>query len=218
MTRRRSAQAKVPRRRFASPGARGRTATAVIGVLCIAVLGIALLPRSESQERSDGSVAAPQLAAAGLSSPYSTDPTPESGGRIGLARTPPAQIRPLFDSNLRIKLGETAMLRFVARDPVSGLPVEPTAAISASMSDGRAPERPLDVHEDGDGNYEVPFTPPGPGEFNVTLSLDGVPSGSQKVGVIGAAGRSDGAVDIVDPLSVDPRDFRARTGGKFHRR
>jgi hypothetical protein len=52
----------------------------------------------------------------------------------------------------------------------------------------------------------------------VVLSVGGVPAGSQKLGVIGAVGKSDGVVDIVDPLSVDPRDFRARTGGQFRRR
>lgn len=219
MTLRRSGQAAP--RRFAHPGARGRVAGAAIGILCVAVLAIALWPRGESQARWQESVAPAHQAAPARTalSQATAEAAAESGGsRLALARTPPARVRPLFDPNLHIKMGETAMLKFEPRDPVSGWPVPPRSAISASVSDGRAPERPLDVREDADGNYEVPFTPRGPGEFNVTLSLDGVPAGSQKVGVIGAAGRTDGVVDVVDPLSLDPRDFRARTGGQFHRR
>jgi len=50
------------------------------------------------------------------------------------------------------------------------------------------------------------------------VNVGGVPAATQQIGVIGATGRADATVDIVDPLSVDPRDFRARTGGKQRRR
>jgi hypothetical protein len=195
-----------------------RTAQVAIGLLCIAVVAVTFLPRSEPQKRAEESVRTGTVRQAGLVS-APAEAMAESGSRpLGLAKTPAVHIRPLFDPNLHIKLGETAMLKFVARDPVSERPVAPRAVISASVSNGRDPDQPLEVHEDGDGNYEVPFTPHGPGEFNVVLSADGIPTGSHKIGVIGAAGRTDALVDNVDPLSVDPRDFRARTGGQFHRR
>ncbi len=65
-----------------------------------------------------------------------------------------------------------------------------------------------------EGVYEVPFTPHGPRQFKVVLSLGGVPIGSQKVGVVGAVGATDDRVDIVNPLSVDPHQFHARTPGR----
>ncbi len=195
-----------------------RSAQVIIGLLCVAVIAFVLLPRSESQKPAEESLRTATVRQAGLV-PAPAEAMAESGGHtLGLAKTAAVHIRPLFDPNLHINLGETAMLKFVARDPASQRPVAPKAVITASVSNGRDPEQPLEVHEDGDGNYEVPFTPHGPGEFNVVLSADGVPTGSHKIGVIGAAGRIDAVVDNVDPLSVDPRDFRARTGGQFHRR
>ena len=143
---------------------------------------------------------------------------PESERRDERVKPAPVEMRPLFDTNLRLKLGDNAMLKFEARDAVSGRPLTSRRQVSASLSDGHGPEQPLEVREDEKGNYEVPFTPHGPGDFNITLSVDGVPSGRQRIGVVGAAGRTDGIVDLIDPLSVDPRDFRARTGGQFHRR
>jgi hypothetical protein len=52
----------------------------------------------------------------------------------------------------------------------------------------------------------------------VVLSKDGVPIGSQRVGVVGVAGAPNSKVDIIDPLSVDPRQYRARTAGRGRRR
>ena len=70
------------------------------------------------------------------------------------------------------------------------------------------------------GTYprEVPFTPGGPGQFNIALNVDGVQAGSRKVGVVGAVGAADNRVDVVDPLSVDPRSPRSRTSGRSRRR
>ncbi|HEY6808251.1 MAG TPA: hypothetical protein VI356_05195 [Myxococcales bacterium] len=135
--------------------------------------------------------------------------------RVLQGRPPPPEMRPLFDPEMRLHLGEAATLKFAAADADRrGQPRE----VTASVFHGRDPERRLPVHESDEGVYEVPFQPYGPGQYRMVLSVNGVPAVSQRLGVIGAAGRIDGAVDIADPLSVDPRDLRARTGGKFRRR
>jgi hypothetical protein len=197
---------------------RGVKLVVATGFLCAGLFAFVVLPQGGSRERAAQDARTPdapalQTAAASMA--------PESGRREERnerVRPAPVQMRPLFDTNLRLKLGDNAMLKFEARDAVSGAPLTSRRQVTASLSDGRGPERPLEVREDQDGNYEVPFTPHGPGDFNVTLNVDGVPSGSQRIGVVGAAGRTDGVVDLIDPLSVDPRDYRARTGGQFHRR
>jgi hypothetical protein len=130
-------------------------------------------------------------------------------------RLPPVEMTPLFDPNMRLHLGESATLKFAAQDADR---LARRGQVTASVFHGRDPERRLPVREVDPGVYEVPFQPYGPGQHQVVLSVGGVPAGSQKLGVIGAVGKSDGVVDIVDPLSVDPRDFRARTGGQFRRR
>lgn len=166
---------------------------------------------------------AQDAAAAGPDSPPPAQPEPsqpsvvrESAPRVVQGRPPP-EMRPMFDPGMRLHLGETATLKFAAREADSRAPARPRE-VTASVLHGRDPERRLPVREVDEGVYEVPFQPHGPGQFQIVLDVDGVRAGSQRIGVIGAAGRIDGAVDIADPLSVDPRDFRARTGGQFHRR
>lgn len=146
----------------------------------------------------------------------------EDKGRLEIVRPmqeqlPPTIVEPLFEANMRVGLGETAKLKFAAHDRVSGKPVS-GATVTASVLQGAGPARPLPVEEVDDGVFEVPFTPGGPGQFQVSLSVDGVVAGSRKVGVVGAVGATDGKVDIGNPLSVDPRDPRARTSGRSRRR
>jgi hypothetical protein len=141
----------------------------------------------------------------------------ESAPRVVQGKPPPLEMKPLFDPNMRLHLGETATLKFAANDLDTRARAQ-GGEVTASLFHGRDPERKLPVHEVDEGVYEVPFQPHGPGQFQVVLNVNGVPAVSQRLGVIGAAGRSDGAVDIVDPLSVDQREFRARTGGKQRRR
>jgi len=148
---------------------------------------------------------------------------PEERGRIEIVRPaktedlPPVQVRPLFETDMRVKLNDKAKLQFAARDRASGHAVS-GAKVSASVFHGKDPEQHLPVSEVDDGVFEVPFTPRGPGMFNVVLSMDGVPVGSGKVGVVGATGASDGKTDVIDPLSVDPTQYRARTPGRARRR
>jgi hypothetical protein len=148
---------------------------------------------------------------------------PEDMGRFEFVRpakvepVPATVVEPLFEVDARLKLNETAKLKFAARDSASGLPLS-GATVTASVSHGGGPALPLDVEEVEDGVFEVPFTPHGPGQFQVSLNVDGALAGSRKVGVVGARGATDGRVDIVDPLSVDPRVYRARTSGRGRRR
>jgi hypothetical protein len=147
---------------------------------------------------------------------------PEERGRFEIVRPvkveplPATLVEPLFEADTRVKLGETANLRFAARDRVSGLPLS-GATVTASVSHGGSPPLPLKVDEVDDGVFDVPFTPVGPGQFRIALSVDGVVAGSQRVGVVGAVGAVDGRVDV-NPLTVDPREPRARTSGRTRRR
>jgi hypothetical protein len=133
--------------------------------------------------------------------------------RAEVVRAANIEVQPLFEADMRVKLGETAKLKFAARDRTSRLP-ESGANVSASVFHGSGPALRLTVDEVDEGVYEVPFTPRGPGRFKVVLSLGGVPIGSEKVGVVGAVGATDDRVDIVNPLSVDPHQFHARTPGR----
>jgi hypothetical protein len=146
----------------------------------------------------------------------------EERGRIEIVRPakveelPPTIVEPLFQADTRVKLGETAKLKFAARDRVSGLPLS-GATVTASVSHRGGPELPLKAEEVDDGVFEVPFTAPGPGQFRVSLNVDGVVAGSRSVGVVGAVGAANDTVDV-NLLSVDPREPRARTSGRTRRR
>jgi hypothetical protein len=148
---------------------------------------------------------------------------PDDKGRFEIFRPakveplPATVVEPLFEVDARLKLNETAKLKFAARDRASGLPLS-GAIVTASVTHGGGPALPLSVEEVEDGVFEVPFTPHGPGQFQVALNVDGVLAGSRKVGVVGATGAADARVDIGDPLSVDPRVNRARTSGRGRRR
>lgn len=130
---------------------------------------------------------------------------------------PPVRAEPLFQAGLRANQEQTTRLRFALHDRIAGF-AAPGAALSASVFHGTDPELRLPVEQVDDGVFEVPFTPHGPGQFNVVLSLNGVPVGSGKVGVVGAVGaRGDRA--LLDPLSaLDPVEFPARTPAMGRRR
>jgi hypothetical protein len=148
---------------------------------------------------------------------------PEGRGRIEIVRPakteelPQVEVQPLFETDMRVNANETAKLRFAARDKASGHPVS-AARVSASVFHRNDPEQGLKVEEVDDGVFEVELTPKGPGRFNVVLSMDGMPVGSEKVGVVGVAGAPGARTDVIDPLSVDPTEFRARTPGRARRR
>jgi hypothetical protein len=145
----------------------------------------------------------------------------EDHGRIEIVRPFKAELpatvaEPLFEAGERLKLGEEAKLQFAAHDRASGKPVS-GVEVTASVSGPGGMKAQLPAEEVEDGVFEVPFTPRGPGRFQIALSVDGVVVGSRSVGVVGAAGGST-QVDVGDPLSLDPRTRRARTGGRFRAR
>jgi hypothetical protein len=148
---------------------------------------------------------------------------PEGRGRIEIVRPakteelPQVELQPLFETDMRVNAEETVKLRFAARDKISGHPVS-VARVSASVFHGNDPEQGLKVDKVDDDVVEVELTPKGPGRFQVVLSMDGIPVGSEKVGVVGVAGAPGVRTEVIDPLSVDPSQFRARTPGRARRR
>jgi hypothetical protein len=189
----------------------------VLGLLCLVAI---YFLKGDPPTEDPASLAS----VAGVSQPQEPPRVvPDDKGRFEIFRPakveplPATLVEPLFEVDARLKLNETAKLKFAARDSASGLPLS-GATVTASVSHGGGPALPLDVEEVEDGVFEVPFTPHGPGQFQVALNVDGVLAGSRKVGVVGAAGAADGVVDIGNPLSVDPRVYRARTSGRGRRR
>jgi hypothetical protein len=138
-------------------------------------------------------------------------------GRIEVVhrvRLPEVQLsaEPVVDPPpVRVKFGDDATVRFALRDN------EKKGKLTATIFHLNDDAVKAAVRDAGDGTVEVPFTPSGPGQFDVVLSDGGVRVASRKVGVVGIAG-SPG--DNADPdfLSVDPREARMRTAGKVSRR
>jgi hypothetical protein len=189
----------------------------VLGLLCVVAV---YFLRSDRPTEDPASLAG--VAAVPAQPPEYPRVVIEDKGRLEIVRPvqqplPPTVVEPLFEVDARLTLNETTKLKFAAHDRASGRPLS-GATVTASVIQGKGPALPLSVEEVEDGVFEVPFTPRGPGQFQIALNVDGVPSGSRKVGVVGAVGATDGKVDIVDPLSVDPRDPRARTSGRSRRR
>ena len=189
----------------------------VLGLLCLVAIYFLKGDRPTEDPASLSSLA-------GVSQPREPPRVvPEDRGGFEIVRPakveplPATVVEPLFEVDARLKLNETTKLKFAARDRASGLPLS-GATVTASVSHGGGPALPLSVEEVEDGVFEVPFTPHGPGQFQVALNVDGVLAGSRKVGVVGATGATDGVVDIGNPLSVDPRVSRARTSGRGRRR
>jgi putative ubiquitin-RnfH superfamily antitoxin RatB of RatAB toxin-antitoxin module len=195
----------------------GAAFVVVVGVLCL----VAIYFLKHDPPAEDPASAA-SVAGTSQQAPEYPRAVVEDKGRIEIVRPvkvdlPPTIVEPLFESDMRVPIGEPAQLKFAARDRASGRPLS-GATVTASVVQGAGPARPLPLEEVEDGVFEVPFKPQGPGRFQVALNVDGVMVGSRSVGVVGAAGANDGTVDIVNPLSVDPREPRSRTSGRSRRR
>jgi hypothetical protein len=203
-------------------------AVTLLGVLILAVVALSWGKRRDApidEGAEAGSATALAAAAAARFDGFDGAPAPvpvrEDKGRLPIverprmAPLPPMVVEPLFDPDARVKIGEPTKLRFAVRDRASALP-ESLDDVSASVRHGNDPEMKLPVQEVDNGVYEVPFTPHGPGQFTIVLSENGTPVGSRSVGAAGVAGAQANA----DPdfLSVDPREYRARTGGRGGRR
>jgi hypothetical protein len=190
-------------------------AACLLAAVAVGFAAVHLLRSGSGQQAATAGPEARQAAAQPeLAAPSVVE---ESPIQLVRGRPPPAEMKPLFDPNMRLNLGEAATLKFALQDAQSRAAAA-GKEVTASVFHGRDPARRLPVHDEGDGVYDVPFQPYGPGRFQVVVNVGGVPAATQQIGVIGATGRADATVDIVDPLSVDPRDFRARTGGKQRRR
>lgn len=122
------------------------------------------------------------------------------------APTPPGQ-------EVRLGLGDTTTIKFNQPRAHSGMGVGHMTAKAF-----RAQDKPIELAVNKtEKGFEVPFTPVGPGQFNVVLNEDGSPVGAQLVGVVGAVG----AADLTDPnklFDADPMEFRARTPGRISSR
>jgi hypothetical protein len=202
------------------------SAAYLVGVALLALVALSFLKRHLRAEESAGSTSVVPVVGPPPSQVFAA-PVPlavaEDRGHLEMVRAPPTAllpatiVEPLFEPDARVKIGEKAKLRFAARDRASGTP-ESLDRLSASVFRGNDPELRLPVKEVENGVYEVGFTPHGPGQFNVVLNQNGVAVGSQKVGAVGVAGAAAGVDPGGDPLSVDPRVYRARTAGRGRRR
>jgi hypothetical protein len=208
----------TPVHRPAGPG-RFRFHAALVAVLGLLGLGAFQVLRTEAP---DVEVATASNEAPPAEPPRAPEIVREDKGsiqlleRVQVQALPAVEVQPLFDAGMRVKAEETTKLRFVARDRASGKP-ESSAVMTASLLHGKDPALPLQVEEVDDGVFEVPITPHGPGRFDVVLSANGVPVGSQRVGVAGAVGVAPGTDDFLD-FTADERAGRARPGGRGRRR
>ena len=142
----------------------------------------------------------------------------EDRGHFESAQSATVEAMPEEAQEERVGLGDTANLKFNLRDKYSGVP-RWGMHLKARAFRGNDPPIDLPVEEKGKGKYEVPFTPPGPGQFNVVLSADdGSMVGAHKVGVVGAVGVDPSLTDPLKLDEADPMTFRARTPGRMHSR
>jgi hypothetical protein len=135
-------------------------------------------------------------------------------GRLDLVKRvaiPEVQLaREVIEPPVRVKFGDAPTIKFSLKDKVLAHP-------SASVFHGNDDVLHVPVLDAGGGEYEVAFTPTGPGQFQVVLDDGGTPVASKKIGVVGVAG-APGQSSDADFLSVDPRAPRMRTAGRGSRR
>jgi hypothetical protein len=130
---------------------------------------------------------------------------------------PPTVIQPLVGGTARAVIGEKNKIRFQAKDRKSGLP-ETLTNVSVEVMHGKNVVAKLPVEEVDNGVYEVAFTPPGPGVYNMVLSANGTQVGSQRVGVPGVAGGGKNDSNTFDPINADPRVYYSKTPSRSRRR
>jgi hypothetical protein len=187
-------------------------------VALVAVAGVALVYLMKDDAPAAGSAQAPAVSTAGVS-PAGSGPgiVYEDRGHFESFQAATIEAVPEEAREERVGLGDTADLKFNVHDrygsPRTG------AHLKARAFRGNDPPIDLPVNEKGKGKYEVPFTPPGPGQFNVVLSDgQGTPIGAHKVGVVGAVGVDPTLTDPLKLFEADPMTYRARTPGKLHSR
>jgi hypothetical protein len=183
----------------------------LVGFAVVVALGTYWLLRSDdAPEKSQPET--PAVSAAGVAAPEPLPPgrtfdyrgaPREAAPAIFEAPTPPGQ-------EVRLGLGDSTNIKFNQPRAHTGMGV---GHMTAKAFRGQDKPIELEVKKTEKG-FEVPFTPQGPGQFNVVLNENETPVGAQLVGVVGAVG----AADLTDPnklFEADPMEFRARTPGRM---
>jgi hypothetical protein len=196
------------------PGRRGgfRFRAAMAAVIALLCLGAAYAmwgdtPAAEREQRGVGIAEAPRRPAI----VYEDRGSIRTFERVQVRALPAVEVEPLFEAGTHLKAEETTTLRFAARDRATGKP--PRGVTTASLFHGSDPPVLLKVEEVSEGTFEVPVTPHGPGRFDVVLSVNGAPIGSQRLGVVGTVGGTSGEEDFLD-FTADQRAGRARPSGR----
>jgi hypothetical protein len=85
---------------------------------------------------------------------------------------------PLFDAYTMFKVKQRVQLRFRAREALSGIPIR-SRDISFTLRHGaNGAARKLQMKAVKRGVFEVPFSPRGPGQYWVTVSIRGTTADS----------------------------------------
>jgi len=133
--------------------------------------------------------AVPRSGAAGAPS------RPGRANRVSLA--------PLFDPHTRFKPKKTVKLMFRIKEKAASAPVA-LDGISFSLLHGPgATGVPLPAREVRKGVFEVPFTPPGPGQYAVVAALRGAPPDAIPPVRLGVVGVADGMIEEPPEADVD---------------
>jgi hypothetical protein len=134
-------------------------------------------------------------------------PSRAAGDTGRAARAKGFSLAPLFDTNKRFKVKETAALRF--RVMAAGARVR-GADVSFSLRHGtETVSTDLPAKEPKKGVFEVRFTPEGPGQYWIAAAVRGAPAGSIPAVHLGVVGVAEGMVEV--PPEEDPATRRMNT-------
>jgi hypothetical protein len=138
----------------------------------------------------------------------------EAGEAPKPVRARKVSVVPLFDTNKRFKPKKTFKLQFRAKEKGSGAPVA-LDDISFSLRHGPGDAgTQLPARELKKGVFEVPFTPPGPGQYAVVASIRGAPAASIPPVRLGVVGMAEGIIEEPAEADADAR----RKGRKIGKR
>src|SRR4051812_4419431 len=139
-------------------------------VALVAVAGFALVYLMKDEAPAPGAAQSRPVTAAGIAEAGRSAPGViyENHGHFESFQAASIEAVPEEAHEERVGLGDTADLKFNVRDR-AGTP-RTGVHLKARAYRGNDPPIELAVNEKGKGKYEVPFTPPGPGQFNVVLS------------------------------------------------
>jgi hypothetical protein len=100
---------------------------------------------------------------------------------------------PLFDTYRSFKAGTAVELRFRAREALTGIPIQ-RKEISFQLRDDET-TIPLAATEVKKGVFAVPFTPQGPGQYWLDVSIRGAPADAIPAVRLGVLGLADNVAD-----------------------